>query len=434
MESRPARSLEYELVCLAAAALLPVAALLAWTAWVQNLRPLHAFSAITLFAAYYGLLAWRYHDRLLAPYFRLGSALGALRLQDVLQRPRSPYREGIAADVFREFGEIAQRLQETQSRYHSRVVLLHHLIEQLETPVLILDARLRLTQANAASQRFIAMPVAQALGRHVRDLGLEPADGGWRVNGRDRTRWLIRESRFEEEGRRYRLLLLNDIGGELQDAETMAWQRMLRVITHELRNSLTPIRSLAQGLSESDDGSDHRRQMSLKVIEQRSHSLLQFVESFVALARLPVPQRSPVSAASLLDWARTLHPKLHARMASPDIELLVDRQQIEQVLLNLIRNAEESGATADDCIELNIEDDPDCVRISISDRGLGIANPENIFVPLYTTKPGGSGIGLTLSRQILRNHGGDLDLRDRHDGPGAVAELRLPRRQQATSD
>lgn len=425
MASRRHGSLEGALLLLALLALAPAALLLLALALHAQLRPLHWVTLATALAGFHGWLALRAWRQLLLPWYRLTNLVEALRLEDYSLRASTPYARGIGAALFGELGALADVLARHKRRYDQHVLLLHSLIEQLDSPVLVFDGRLRLVQANPAADAFLGCPRLEALGRGADELGLESDTAGWRLLA-DHGRWHVRSSSFESAGRRHHLLLLSDIRRELDRTESQAWQRIVRVLTHEIRNSLTPIRSLAQGLAETPTWDPQQGTLALRVIGLRSDALLRFVESYGALARLAPPQPGAFPAAALIDTLRALHGELHFAETTPGLMIAGDRTQIEQLLLNLLRNAIEAGSP-EASITTEVSERLAWIAIVVSDRGTGIANGDNLFVPFYTTKKGGSGIGLALSRQIARNHGGELTLRNRDDGPGARAELLLPR-------
>jgi signal transduction histidine kinase len=241
---------------------------------------------------------------------------------------------------------------------------------------------------------------------------------------------------FRQHGLPQRLLVLTDVSRALREEERQAWQRLIRVLGHELNNSLAPIRSLADSLGQlvarqprpSDWEDDMRR--GLAVIAGRSESLSRFLEAYGRLARLPAPQPQRVDLGPLLRRVAGLEQRLPVAVRDgPAVEIQADPVQLEQVVINLLRNAAEASLdAADGRVELGWEAPPGSgqVEVWIDDRGTGLADTGNLFVPFFTTKPQGSGIGLVLSRQIAEAHGGSLVLENRKPGPGCRARLRLP--------
>jgi two-component system nitrogen regulation sensor histidine kinase NtrY len=243
---------------------------------------------------------------------------------------------------------------------------------------------------------------------------------------------------------------LSDVSIALREQERDAFQRLIRVIGHEINNSLTPIKSIAGSLrslilvsplpQESTDQDRFNLDRGLKIIENRAESLNRFIQAYRQLAQLPPPALQPVLLHSLMERVVALETRVTVRLnPGPDIVLQMDPDQMEQLVINLVRNAAEAalarfpevasnGHITTDVPEVSItwRTIPQALVILILDNGVGLSNPSNLFVPFYTTKPGGSGIGLALARQICEAHGGVLQVSNRLDGPGCGAEIRLP--------
>jgi len=263
---------------------------------------------------------------------------------------------------------------------------------------------------------------------------------------------MVRRSSFRQGGIPHTLLVLSDVSIALREQERDSWQRLIRVIGHEINNSLTPIKSIAGSLRSwihtnprNEDVSSFER--GLAIIENRAESLNRFIQAYRQLAQLPPPALQPVSLHSLIGRAVDLETRVCVQLRpGPDIVLQLDPDQIEQLIINLLRNAAEAalarfpeassnGSRPREVPEVSVSwrAVPQAVVILIQDNGIGLTNPSNIFVPFYTTKPGGSGIGLALARQICEGHGGVLEVANRADGPGCGAEIRLPFRQSQDS-
>ena len=221
----------------------------------------------------------------------------------------------------------------------------------------------------------------------------------------------------------------------------MAWQRLIRVLSHEINNSLTPIKSIAGTLRsrlpelnpedpETPSSDFHR---GLRVIEERAASLNRFLQAYQNLTRLPAPHLQRFPLREFLDQLASLETRLRLTViAGPALEVFADRDQLGQLLINLIRNAVD--AVLDPCAsptripEVILESfrTQEEIIVQVHDNGPGLTNSANLFVPFYTTKPDGSGIGLVLARQIAAAHKGSLTLVNRVDTSGCTAELRLP--------
>jgi two-component system, NtrC family, nitrogen regulation sensor histidine kinase NtrY len=246
-------------------------------------------------------------------------------------------------------------------------------------------------------------------------------------------RWALRRSSFREEGVAHHLLVLSDLSQTLREEERQAWRRLLRVLSHELNNSLAPIRSitdtLASLLQRDPLPADWREDMGqgLQVVAGRAAALSRFMAAYTRLARLPPPQPCPLEISALLGRATALETRLALRVSpGPQLVVSADPDQLEQLLINLIRNATDAALETAGGVEIAWRRSGNYVEIQIDDEGRGITNPDNLFVPFYTTKPGGSGIGLVLSRQIAEAHGGTLTLGNHPLRSGCRALLRLP--------
>ncbi len=207
----------------------------------------------------------------------------------------------------------------------------------------------------------------------------------------------------------------------------------MRVLGHELNNSLTPIKSIAGSLENilsrqprpEDWETDTRR--GLAVIAARSEALSRFMNAYATLAKLPRPTMMPVAVADLVRRVSRLETRITTQLVpGPEVEIQADADQLEQLLINLIRNAVDASLLTGGGVIVGWGQQDSRLTVWIRDEGPGLSNTANLFVPFFTTKPTGSGIGLVLSRQIAEAHGGILTLQNAAEGPGCEAHLVLP--------
>ncbi|PYQ51791.1 MAG: PAS domain-containing sensor histidine kinase [Acidobacteria bacterium] len=371
----------------------------------------------------------------------LSNLLAALREEDFSFRARETQGEDALALAMSEVNALADTLREQRLGALEATALLRTVMSEIEVAVFTLDGHERLQLVNRAGARLLGRPPEQLLGRSAGDLGLAPALAAAPRQVLDLAvagtagRFEVSGGTFRQHGLPQRLLVLTDVSRALREEERLAWQRLIRVLGHELNNSLAPIRSLADSLGQlvarqprpDDWEADMRR--GLAVIAARSESLSRFLEAYGRLARLPAPQRQRVDLGTLLRRVAGLEQRVPVAVREgPPVEVQADPVQLEQVVINLLRNAAEASLdAADGKIELGWEPVGGSVDVWIDDRGPGLPDTANLFVPFFTTKPQGSGIGLVLSRQIAEAHGGTLVLENRRPGPGCRARLRLPR-------
>ena len=319
--------------------------------------------------------------------------------------------------------------------------LLRKVMAEIDVAVFTFDGEHCLRLMNRAGERLLGQPSERILGRTAAELGLGDCLKG--EPGRTLTislpggtgRWAMRRSVFRESGMPHELLVLADLSRPLREEERQAWQRLIRVLGHELNNSLAPIKSMAGTLETmlerqprpADWEDDMRR--GLSVIEARAESLSRFMEGYSRLARLPSPRLQPADLGALVRRVAGLERRMLVTLIpGPELTLQADPDQLEQMLINLLRNAVDAALETKGGVKLGWTRNGDHVELWIEDDGPGLSNTANLFVPFFTTKAAGTGIGLVLSRQIAEAHGGSLTLENRKDRPGCEARLRLPLR------
>ena len=286
----------------------------------------------------------------------------------------------------------------------------------------------------------MAQPAERLMGRTASQLNLaDPLHGEEAIRTIQMTfpggigRWEMHRNSFRSRGEQHQLVVLTDLSRALREEEREAWQRLVRVLGHELNNSLAPIKSIAGSLENllvkkprpADWHEDMQR--GLSVISSRSAALGRFMSAYARLSRLPPPRFAPVDICVLVRRVVGLETRLDVDVTGgPELTIEADADQLEQVLINLLRNAVDAAMETEGGVRVGWKRNHVELEILIEDDGLGLASTANLFVPFFTTKPEGSGIGLALSRQITEAHGGTLTLENRQTGHGCEARLRLP--------
>jgi nitrogen fixation/metabolism regulation signal transduction histidine kinase len=387
---------------------------------------------------YLVLVAASLTDGLIRPLQTLANVVSSLREGDYSFRARGASSRDAYGELAAEVNALADLLQKQRVRSLEATALLARILEVMHSPLYAFDRENVLQLVNEAGVQLLAVPHARCFGRTARELGLEALlaspDQSIHSFGSRPNRWLLRKATFRQDGAPHTLLLLADVSQPLREEEQAAWKRLVRVLGHELSNSLAPIKSIAGSLLaraaqlHGDETTEHDFRRGLSVVESRADSLHRFVQSYRILAQLPPPRLKLVQVAPLVDRVALLEQRAPVQIDhGPPATLLADSDQLEQMLINLLANAVDASlANGARPVRIGWRVEESDVEVFVEDRGLGIANTENLFVPFYTTKPTGSGVGLALAQQIARAHGGEIRLVNREDNEGARATVRLP--------
>jgi two-component system, NtrC family, nitrogen regulation sensor histidine kinase NtrY len=382
------------------------------------------------------LIARWQHRRVVYPLYTLAGLLEALREGDYSMRG---VQGGVLGDAIYDVNALADRLQQERLQFEDSARLLGKTLAALDSAVLVFDHEARLRLLNPAAQRLLAAERSSLIGRKAAELALDgllaaPSAQVVRHTFPSRSgRFDIRHAPLRNEGRSGQLLVINDVGRALREEERQAWQRLLRVLGHEVNNSLASIHSLAGTLSTviareplAEDWREDARG-GLQVIGNRAESLARFLAGYSRLAALPPPQKRELDLATLVPTVARLEQRMAVQVEQGEPLLLQgDPDQLEQALINLLRNAVEASLATAGKVVMRWRADGERAVIDVLDDGPGLPGSDNLFVPFFTTKPGGSGIGLALVRQIAEAHEGGVSLSARDGAPGSIAQLWLP--------
>ena len=378
-------------------------------------------------------------QKVIFPLQTLSNLLAGLREGDYSIRGSGARIDDALGDVSREINALADTLRWQRLDALEATALLQKIMEEIDVAILSFDEEQKLRLVNRAGERLLNRPWERLLGATAAELGLAHCLEGqtprlveFRFPGGG-SQWEIRRTNFRQGGLPHQLLVLSDLSRTLREEERCTWQRIVRVLGHELNNSLTPISSISSSLTSllgrEQRPADWEEDVGhgLSVISSRSASLIQFVESYSKLARLAQPKPEEVDVDTLVRRVVGLETRLPVNLIpGPPITIEADAGQIEQLLINLVRNAVDASLETGGGVQTGWSRSGSHLDIWVEDEGPGLPNTANLFVPFFTTKKGGSGIGLVLSRQIAEAHQGTLTLENRGEGPGCAARLRLP--------
>ena len=429
------------ILLLALLAALPAAATALGLLWMNDYTPKVRWTLTFLIVTAWIGFAQALRERVIRPLQTVSNLLAAMREDDFSIRARGASPDDPLGEVLLEVNALAETLREQRLGALEATALLSKVMAEIEVAVFAFDDAGLLKLVNRFGERLLGQPEPRLRERSAEDLALAaflddrapqileasfPGGSG---------RWEIRRTSFRQGGVPHRLLVLADVSRPLREEERQAWQRLIRVLGHELNNSLAPIQSIAgslQGLaSQAEPPADWREDLhrGLAVIASRAEALSRFTTAYAKLARLPAPRPAPFAVDALLRRVATLETRLAVGVIpGPSVTLDADADQLEQLLINLVRNAVDAALETRGGVAAGWRRAGGQIEIWVADDGPGLPSTANLFVPFFTTKPAGSGIGLVLSRQIAEAHGGSLTLENRRGHRGSIARLWLPAR------
>jgi two-component system, NtrC family, nitrogen regulation sensor histidine kinase NtrY len=431
-------SLDAQVVIFALVAGFPAVLVALLLLWLTDYTPKIEWTLTVLILGFWFGFSFAMRSRVVRPLQTISNLLAALREGDFSIRARGYSKADTLGMVMAEINDLGATLQEQRLGAVEATALLGKVVQEIDVAVFIFDGNRILKLVNRAGERLLARPSDQLVGRGAAALGLvdclEAAEtrlleisfpGG---SGR----WELRRTTFRQDGLPHQLLVLSDLTRALREEERQVWKRLIRVLGHELNNSLAPIRSIAASLDRllaraprpEDWEEDMHR--GLAIIGNRGEALTRFMEGYARLAHLPAPQLQPLDVGTWIRRVAALETRLSVSISEgPGVVIQADGDQLDQLLINLLRNGVDAAAVTGGGVTVGWAAAAR-LEVWVDDEGPGLPNTGNLFVPFFTTKPHGSGIGLVLSRQIAEAHGGSLILANRNDRQGCRALLRLP--------
>ena len=431
-------TLDRRFLFMSVAAGLPAVVVALVLLWTGTYSPQLKWAVTALIVALWLGCTYGLREQIARPLRTISSMLAALRENDFSIRARGAGTRDPLSAVLYEVNLLADTLRTQRLDAQEATALLRAVMAEIDVAIFAFDEGQRLVLVNGFGERLLAHPAEELSGRTAEDLGLVgalQAETGVKdisfpgASGR----WEVRRRKFWQGGQPHEMLVLADVSQPLREQERQAWRRLIRVIGHELNNSLAPIKSIAGSLnallghpSPPDDWRDDM-QRGLSIIGSRADALGRFTTAYAQLARLPAPNIQPIPWSAFMQRVVALETRLPIQVCdSPEVTVPGDSDQLEQLLINIFRNAVDAARETGGGVRTRWTRLDDGIEVSVEDDGPGLQSTGNLFVPFFTTKPGGSGIGLALSRQIAEAHGGSLNLHNRTDGRGARATLVLP--------
>ena len=408
--------------------------------WSQGFSDKAIWTFTLLILGFWWGFAFTLRERVVRPIQTLSNLLAALLEGDYSIRSRGATTDDALGLAMMEVNALGQTLREQRLGALEATALLRTVMDEIDVAVFAFDDELRLRVVNHAGEELLRQPAERLTGRTAEQVGLGLCMLVPERRILDATfpgghgRWEVRRSTFRQGGLPHQLLVLSDLSKTLREEELLAWQRLIRVLSHEINNSLAPIKSIAGSLlslierDPSPADADEDLQRGLSIIAGRSDALSRFMQSYARLARLPAPRLEPLEVHAWIRRVVNLETRLPVEvLPGPDVTIQADGDQLDQLLINLVRNAVDASLeTGRERVRVGWARQDGEVAVWIRDEGPGVGDTTNLFVPFFTTKRNGSGIGLALSRQITEAHRGTLTLENAADGPGCIARLRLP--------
>ena len=433
---------ERQVVRLALLTPLPGLVIALWLLWTGHFPPPVKWSVTVLLAVSLFVLVTMLRETVVRPLQTLSNMLAAIREQDYSLRARHANGDDALGLAMLELNALMDELRLRRLGALEATSLLRRVMAEIDVAVFAFDDTDTLQIVNATGEHLLGEEAERLQGLSASQLGLAECLRGETPRTIDlafrgeRARWEVRRGAFRQDGKRNQFVVLADVSRALREEERLAWQRLVRVLGHEINNSMTPIKSLSERLqqllhrappgNELDGELRSDLERGLAVISGRSEGLSRFLASYTKLVRLPPPRLGIVDVATWVQRNARLENRLNISIVpGPAMTLHADGDQLDQLLINLIRNAVDASLETAGSVSVGWTANGGRFTLTVTDEGPGLPETANLFVPFFTTKQGGTGIGLVLSRQIAEAHGGSLQLSNNVRNRGCEARLTL---------
>ena len=424
-------SLEKRLFLTFSGLLLLVTSLGSAIIWSNDIDFLSGLTLLLFICVLSGYLAYFCYQSTVDVLDRIGLQLDSLGNEEFNSWHLAAYNHGRVEQLRTDFDRLSNKLISKRQEYLHNEAFIFDFINELSLPILVLDHYGKAFTSNHAFNALIDFDIHDVIGKATTEFGIEYNQEQWRQlpSSQLKQRHEISHHALIKSGRTFQLLAFFSIEQQLRANEKEVWLRLIQVLNHEVRNSLTPIYSLTQSIKEmklSDELTAQQKAIEsnlLDVIENRAQQLLTFVDNYSAFSKLAEPVKSEHWSRDINNRIQAMFPKLNI-ICLKKLRLNIDAGQLEQALINIVKNAfEASDENAGVTMKWTQYGESLCIEII--DSGTGILNPENLFVPFFTTKAKGTGIGLILSRELIRNQGGELSIENRTNQQGVIAKIVL---------
>lgn len=381
--------------------------------------------------------AWQVKQSVTTQFQTLTNLIEAVSEGDYSLRGRQARGKGALSELTQQINILSDLLTKQRFEVKESQLLIDKIISHINVGIVSYDEEYKVSLVNPAAIALLTdvtdesiMSAADVIAKDVRTivpktiLGAKNSVISLTLAGQT-GRFDIHREQFIENNKNHHLLFITNVQAILREEERKAWQNLIRVISHEINNSLTPISSLSEMLLKQLPADTPTAKQGLEVIHERASGLRRFINTYKEVSAVPKPKHKQQSIVDFITNVTKLYPhQAFALTQDSDFILSFDPDLMQQVFINLIKNAIEANGDDTKPVDIHWSQERNNIVITLRDYGAGLANKENLFVPLYTTKPEGTGIGLLLSRQIVESHQGHLDV-DNHSDGGCVVSIQL---------